>query len=416
MFGSLRKSSKVVVYIVVAAFIVTGGLMGFGAYMNKGATSSAGVSSPVIASVNNEQITQQEYLAALRNQAPQSSQLGNFEIIPFRLRVLNSMIDRQLLLQQAEEKGIKAEVTDQDVEDLINQILESNDMKQDELVSRLEEQGSSLSDFKQSIRQSLELNDRIQKTIEKSYNHITVSDEDVKKEFEDNSDKYQDKTFDEVKEDIKNSLLQARQNEVFNNWMENVRADADITINDPVLKGYNALTNENYETAISTFKNVVQNNPSAVMYTYLAEAYSGNENKEQAVKTYQTAVEKYPDDWEVYLNFGNLYQQMEDKDKALAQYKLASEKAGEDFMAHYQLYMAYSQMGAEEQAQSEMELLNQIRDKMQKQQEELQKQQEQQQTQQQTQKQDQTQQQEQQQDQTQQQTQTEQQSNNGNKN
>src|SRR6056297_2565544 len=123
MFDNLRNNSKIVVYIVVAAFIVTGGLMGFGSYMsNNNSSSASNSSSPYIAEVNDKGITPQQYMNVLRNQAPQT-QLSSSQIIPFRLNVLNSMIERQLLLEKADEMGIKSDVTDEDVDEQIDEIL-----------------------------------------------------------------------------------------------------------------------------------------------------------------------------------------------------------------------------------------------------------------------------------------------------
>ncbi len=365
MFDSLRNNSKIVVYIVVAAFIVTGGLMGFGSYMsNNNSSSASNSSSPYIAKVNDTGITPQQYMNVLRNQAPQR-QLSSSQIIPFRLNVLNSMIERQLILEQADEMDIKAQVTDKDVEEKIEGILKNNDLTREELNNRLKDQNSSLDQFKKDLKKSMETNNKIQQTVATTYNKVEVTEEEIKKEYEKSN---KEKDLAQVKDELKKQILNDKQNKAFNNWLENVKAESNIAINDPTLNAYYQLNNKNYDQAISLFDNIIESNPSPMMYIYLAQAYEGKKNQEQVIATYQQALEEYPDDWELYYNFGNYYRNMEEKEKALAKYDKAAANAGEDLMAHYKLYMVYSALEAEDKAKTEMKKLTELQKKLQEQQ------------------------------------------------
>jgi len=365
MFDSLRNNSKIVVYIVVAAFIVTGGLMGFGSYMsNNNSSSASNSSSPYIAKVNDTGITPQQYMNVLRNQAPQR-QLSSSQIIPFRLNVLNSMIERQLILEQADEMDIKAQVTDKDVEEKIEGILKNNDLTREELNNRLKDQNSSLDQFKKDLKKSMETNNKIQQTVATTYNKVEVTEEEIKKEYEKSN---KEKDLAQVKDELKKQILNDKQNKAFNNWLENVKAESNIAINDPTLNAYYQLNNKNYDQAISLFDNIIESNPSPMMYIYLAQAYEGKKNQEQVIATYQQALEEYPDDWEVYYTFGNYYRNMEEKEKALAKYDKAAANAGEDLMAHYKLYMVYSALEAEDKAKTEMKKLTELQKKLQEQQ------------------------------------------------
>lgn len=374
MFDSMRNNSKIIVYIVVAVFIITGGLMGFGAYMNNNQSSSANNSSPYIAKVNDENITQKEFFNVLRNQANQYSQLDSSQVLSFRLNVLNSMIERRLILQKAEEKGLKPQVTDKDVQDTINQILEQNEMEKKDLVSNLEKQGTTFDKFKQSLRESLKANDVLQQTIKTTYNNIKVSEKEIKESYKKQNDveKASGEQYEKAKSDIKSKLLNQKQQKAFNNWLENVKGNADIAIFDPALKGLNALKSKNYEVAVSSLQKALETNSSSNLYIYLAQAYRKNKQQDKAIATYDTAIKEYPENWRIYSNYGNLFNEMDKKEKAIKYYDKASELAGDDFMAHYQLYMAYSQLDAKDKAQKEMDLIKDLQKKKVQQQKELQ--------------------------------------------
>jgi len=444
---------------------VTGALMGYGSYLNR--SSSTNAPSPYVARVNDSSITREEFYAILRNQSSQISQLGSSQVIAFELSVLNSIIDREIILQKAEEMGIDPEITDQDVEDYIDQILTENEMTREDLINNLEQQGFDYADLKQDIRLSLKQDELIQQVRESSYSNITVSEEEIRdsfekvqimaivKGFEDNqeeaeaeikealslikegrsfekvAEEYSDldqidlgligrddlyiptsviekafamgqdevsdlietsdtyyiikvlekklaegEEYAEAKAEIEDSLLQGKQSKTFANWLENTRAETEREIFDPAIEGYKALREGDYQLAINQLSGALEINPLPSIYTFLANAYHGNEELDKARETFTQAIEKYPDDWELRFNYGNFLAELDETENALAEYDQASELAVEDFMAHYQLYIAYSSLEAEEKAEAEMKIIQEIQEKIQAEQEELQPEQE----------------------------------------
>ncbi len=366
MFDNLRNNSKIIVYIVVAAFVVTGGLMGFGSYMSRNNPGGANRSSQYIAKVNDKGITPQQFLSVLRNSASQANNLSQTEVIPFRLNVLKSMIEREILLSEAENQNISVEISDQEVEDRIDEILNQNDLTQEELESNLESQDYTYEQFKTDIRESMRNSEKINKVKQTTYNNINVSDEEIQQAYQERYGDSEDKPeLEEVRSDIKDSLLSSKQSKAYQNWLENQKAEANVTINDPVLFAYNALDQGNYQVAIDSFENLANSeNTSASIYTYLAQAYAGAENYEQAEETFNTALEEYPENWELRLNFGNYYADREMQDKAIENYNQASELAGENFYAHYKLFMAFNNIGASKEAEQEMQKITEIQQNM----------------------------------------------------
>ena len=362
MFDNLRDNSKIIVYIVVAAFVISGGLMGFGSYMSNSNNSANTNRSQYIAEVNDKGITPQQFLSVLRNYASQADNLTQSEVIPFRLNVLNSMIEREILLDEADNMGLVVEVSDEAVENNIDQILEENDLTEEELINNLESQDYTYEEFKSDIRESMVNSEKISQVRESTYNNIEVNEEEIQTAYENRYEDSEDKpALEEVRSDIKDTLLSQKQNQTYQNWLKNKKSEANVTINDPVLYAYNALNNNNYQVAIDSFNNLIEGERgSASIYIYLANAYSGNENYEKAIETYETGVKEYPDNWELRISYGDYYANREQNDKALEQYNTASELAGNNFYAHYQLFMSYNNIGASDEAEEEMQKITEI--------------------------------------------------------
>jgi len=462
MLSKLRNYSKIIIIIVAIAMVASGALYGalygFGSGKN---SSSNNVQSSNIAEVNGTNITQEEYYSVLRSQAGMNNNLTRSQEIPFKYNVLSSIIDRNLILQEADELGIKSTITEEDLNDYINQILEDNEMTEEELSAYLAENNSSLKEFKGQLRENLRVNNRIQQVEEQTYSNINVSEEEIINSYEkvqvqviakstaDDKDaaknsinealekiknggeftevakEYSDynrvdlgminkinspvpdnvtakafelekgqvsdviehtnayyiikvldkklasgEDYEDAKGEIKESILQEKQEEAFSNWLTNSRVESNIIINDPILSGYKAVSNGNYSLAVSELEKALENYPSPMTYVYMAEAYKGNEQEDKAIETFEKAIEEYPTDWELHFNYASLLMGIEetDQEKIIGLLDKASSSADANLMAHYQLYMAYSQLGATEKAQSEMERMTELQAQMQEQQ------------------------------------------------
>ena len=371
MFDTLRDNSRIIVYVVVIIFVVSGGFMGFGAYLNnRGGGQSSSQRPSVIAEVNGMEISQQEYLSLLQQQAPQSN-LNSSQITPFRYNILNALIERKLILSQAEELGVEVEVSDSEVDENYNNILEQNDMTDEELANNLAEQGYTIGKLREDIRANLKTNKRITQTIDQSIGEISVSEQEIKEQYQqkyssnseqssaENSDSESKPVLAEVKEDLRTEIKNQKRNEARNKWLNDLKASADITINNPVLSAYHDLENENYKQAEEKFSSLVEQEQSdPIFYSYLAQAYEGQNNYDRAEEVYQNAVENYSENTNLRFNYAKFLMDRENNEKAVAQ--LDNIEAGNNFMNHYQLYMLYSQLGAEEKAQKAMQEIQRL--------------------------------------------------------
>jgi tetratricopeptide (TPR) repeat protein len=391
LFDTLRDNSRIIVYIVVIAFVISGGFMGYGAYLNnQGGGGQAPNQSPaVIAEVNGMEISQQEYFSLLQQQAPQSN-LSSSQIIPFRYNVLDALIERKLLMAQAEVLDISVEVSEAEIDENYNNILDQNEMTENELSEALAEQGYTIGDLREDIKASIEDSKTITQTIDQGIEEIEVSDEEIEELYQqrypepeaeedlaEESDSETESVQSEAAEDerpeladvrdnLEQELRSQKRNQAINSWLAELKENAEITVNDPVLSAYHALENENYEQAVEEFSAFVEEEETdPIFYSYLAQAYEGQNNLERAKEVYQSAVESYPENTDLRFTYAQFLADQENNEDAIAQLDEIYAAAEDDFMTYYQLFMLYSRLGAEEKAQTAMEEVQRISEDMQ---------------------------------------------------
>ncbi|MFW6237778.1 MAG: SurA N-terminal domain-containing protein, partial [Halanaerobiales bacterium] len=305
MFNLLRNHSKIIVYIAAVTMVVS---MGIGSYYFMGNSgSSAGnvsVDKENIARVNNTEISRQRYNSVLQNQANQMSQMSRSQIIPTRYNVLNSLIERELIMQEAERLGITAEVTDEEVEESIDNYLDRFDLTREELEEQATGEEFSMSDLREDFRKDVRNQKQLQNTLEQVQEDVEVSEEEIKNEYEaqhqNTGDDEESPEFEEVRKDIEEQLLQEKKNEQVEEWISELKEEAEIEIYDPVLSGYKALQDENHDRAVDIFATILEETSDPSVYSYLAEAYRGKEEMDKAIETLQEALEEYEDDWELH--------------------------------------------------------------------------------------------------------------------
>jgi len=370
MFEKLREHSKIIVYIVVIAFGLSGAYMGFGAITGRFSEGPEPGQTPdgqdisVLARVNGYQITDFEYEQIMQQQMSQAAMMSSSEQLTFRYQVLMNIIQSHLALQEAEKRGIEAEVTDGEVQQEISQIMDMYNLEsEEEFLNLLQASGfTSIDQIKEVIKAEMEEEKTLQKMIENVYADVEVSEEEVKEEYRLRFDEEAEgEHFEEEKAALENDLLQDKRNQTVMEWMQDLRSQAEITVEDNVLAGLKSLENENYGQAIINLNQAIaeQAYPEPGLYIHLARAQHREGDKEEAFATLENAAREYSDNWEILLSKGNLRMEDEELEQAEEFYDKAEQVIEKDeFMpdqhlmnAHYQLFLAYSNIGLEEKAQ-----------------------------------------------------------------
>lgn len=223
-------------------------LLVFSSFAALGQESSNQGQTTVLATVNGEKITQQELSQASRVQQIvmslsrqyrsfaqflMTSEAGQNFLSEYRKYVLDQLINQKLTVQKVEELGIT--VSDQAVQAEIDKIVEGNKQFKDE--AALEDylkknQNMTLENLKTRIRENL----RSQKLREEVTDKVTVSEEEVEDFYNKNKQSYTDqegsvKPLEEVRDQVRNAVRSQKQNEAYNQWLQEERKKADIEKN-----------------------------------------------------------------------------------------------------------------------------------------------------------------------------------------
>lgn len=188
-----RKTKITLIVVVIIA------LVGIILFLNKG-LFIAGL-------VNGEPVSRIEVISELEKQQGGAT--------------LNRIIDKKLILQEAEEKNIS--VSDEEIEqkrtEIINQVTGGNEESFSQV---LQSQGLTPEQFVQELR--------IQIMVEKMLADVTsVTDEEFNKFIQDNPDLVENaQNEEETRSQLRQQLAQQKLQTEYNTWMEELRKDADI--------------------------------------------------------------------------------------------------------------------------------------------------------------------------------------------
>ncbi|MFN2340760.1 MAG: SurA N-terminal domain-containing protein [Halanaerobium sp.] len=209
-------------------------------------------SNQVVAEVNDEEITQEDLnqqaninqLLQQLNQVDQqlvqimtNSEAGNNVLEEYQKKQLDSIIDNVLLEQQAEKEGI--ELGQQEKEEIYEEqkaaILEQNQMDEEQFQAALEQQGFENEEaYKNEFLNNPQI--KVNKLIEEEVtNGIEVSEDELEEAYEENKDAFaqgeEDVSFEDLKPQLEQMLTQQKRNELVNEYLSELREDAEIEKN-----------------------------------------------------------------------------------------------------------------------------------------------------------------------------------------
>ncbi|RLE30853.1 hypothetical protein DRJ54_01820 [Candidatus Acetothermia bacterium] len=205
-----------------------------------------------VAIVNGEEISRQRLdqatglsslLFTIYQQFPRFAQTlltteeGKALIQRYQRDVLEQLILKTLELQEAESRSIEPDQAQLEarVEETLTMILQQNDLTEEELVDILARQGRTLEDFRGQIAAQV----REQLTIELLRNQVTasatVTEDEIQAYYREHPDRFQDesgaiKPLEEVHDDIAALILDQKRSQIWNAWLEELRAEADVQV------------------------------------------------------------------------------------------------------------------------------------------------------------------------------------------
>lgn len=213
-----------IVVIVIAAIGAYGYFSGFSGLGNIGSGNGAG-NGDVIATVNGEEITQEEFDARLV-QAQANAQGGEVD----QAQMLETMINTELILQDAAAQGIT--VSDQEVEDYYqNQVL-AGGTTEAQLEQQLSQSGFTIADLKEDIHDQLV----IQAYVEANASADTeITDQQVQDYYDQLAEQQPEGSDFPALADVEAQIIQQlqsqQQNQIIQQIIQQLRADAEIENN-----------------------------------------------------------------------------------------------------------------------------------------------------------------------------------------
>ncbi|WP_114854619.1 SurA N-terminal domain-containing protein [Brachybacterium sp. YJGR34] len=193
----------------------------------------------VVAVVNGEEITKDEFAAAYETQFQQASmqqQSTGQEVDQDELKqqVAAQLVDNRLLLQGAQDAGI--EPTDADIDATLEEIAQQNGLgSADEVISTLEQQGLSEEDVRSDAGEQFQLTT----FIEQEANISEPTDEELKAQYEElvaqqsqaGGQQSEVPPFEDVKEQLAQQSVSQQQNEAATQIAAELRESGEVTVN-----------------------------------------------------------------------------------------------------------------------------------------------------------------------------------------
>ena len=190
----------------------------------------------VVAEVNGEEVTKEEFVPfyeARLQQATQAAQAGGQPVdeAAIRQQTAESLVDTELLTQEAETRGI--EVTDEDVDAELGELAQQYQLDSAEaLLTALEEQGTSADEARQQVRTQVVLEELVAdedgsfEPTEKELRTLYAQARGAAKAQGQPVPPYA-----EVRSDLEQQATSEHQNEVAQELVEKLRNDAEIVLN-----------------------------------------------------------------------------------------------------------------------------------------------------------------------------------------
>ncbi|MCK4258521.1 MAG: peptidylprolyl isomerase [Halanaerobiales bacterium] len=181
----LRKYRGVIVWVVVFAFAIGGGLLGYGAYLTKGSGENNTQQVQAMAEVNGENVVYNDYIQQLQALGIQNtSGLSQQQILGYQYYALSNAIDRKLLLHEAKNQKIKVKVTNKEIDEYVDRTMEEAEITKKELENILRSRGMTFSQWKGVLKSSFAEDKSLNSLMDKVSEDVVVPEEEIIENYE----------------------------------------------------------------------------------------------------------------------------------------------------------------------------------------------------------------------------------------
>lgn len=354
------RATKILVIVLAIAFV--GGLLYTGSVVIRDPSQNA---YGVIAIVNGKPISreafEQGYRSALLAEYEYTGRVLPETVGPIRASLLDQFINTALITEAAEKERIRVSSKEIDAEfKLQEEAFPSKDAFRDALAAN----NVTVAQFKSLIKNRL----TIQKLFAQVQAGVTISEDEVKKAYADETEKpAEGEEFEEKRPEIEARLMQEAQQDALSNWLEGLRSEAKIELRDAELRALVKIQEEDYDEAVLEYKSAIALDPeNAYLHVGVAQAHIAKDDLEQATEALKSAAHLRPEDPYIRLLLGLAYRDGEDHELATDEFKAASEYGGLDILLHVRLESLLKTVGSDEDVRNQQAKIEEIRDLLEK--------------------------------------------------
>lgn len=194
----------------------------------------------VVAEVNGEAIPKDEFVAAYERQFQRlalQSQMSGQEVDQDQLKdqVAENLIGTELLIQEAEKRGIEA--SEEDIAAAMNELVETNQLPSaDEFISAMEERGMS----EEEVNEQLAIQVKVDQFLAEETGDLSVTDEELNAAYEQLKAQQEQMgaaggqelpPLEDIEADLEEQVLGQKEAEAAQALIADLRNNADVTIN-----------------------------------------------------------------------------------------------------------------------------------------------------------------------------------------
>lgn len=174
-----------------------------------------------------------------------------------------------------------------------------------------------------------------------------------------------DRPFEEVEEELRARLEWERGQAQFEAWLEEERAKAQVTINEPGLRAIQLARAGRLDQAIAQYREAIDANPfDGYLYYRLALLLEEVGAQEEALQAYADAANTAATDPYLWFALGTAHQDQGNFEEAKEAYINASELSPSNLQLHQYLGQAFREMGYDELADEEYAKIDRIQQEM----------------------------------------------------
>lgn len=174
--------------------------------------------------------------------------------------------------------------------------------------------------------------------------------------------------YENAKEGLRVELQAQRAGERVQEWLRELRDNADIDVKDPLLKAIWHVANSEYTEAIENYKVAETQSPNDGYINYsMGNVYQVLGDTEQAIEQYRLATTKNPYDPELHYMLGQALIDADRTDEGVQSLVTAAEWAPNDYGLLYQVHNTLTLLGYTEEAETVQGMIDDLIDRYQQQ-------------------------------------------------